>query len=87
FDEATSSLDSISESKIQKAIENSFTGRTVFVIAHRLSTIRNVDRILVLNHGRLIEQGSFDELLAQKGHFAKLWDIQTHKQNIAQEIL
>jgi len=87
FDEATSSLDSISESKIQKAIENSFTGRTVFVIAHRLSTIRNVDRILVLDHGRLIEQGSFDELLAQKGHFAKLWDIQTHKQNIAQEIL
>lgn len=79
FDEATSSLDSISESKIQSAIENSFEGRTVFVIAHRLSTIRNVDRIIVLDNGKIIEQGDFEDLLAQKGHFAKLWAIQTEK--------
>lgn len=79
FDEATSSLDSISEAKIQNAIENSFEGRTVFVVAHRLSTIRNVDRIIVLDEGRIIEEGHFDALIQQKGHFSKLWEIQTRK--------
>lgn len=79
FDEATSSLDSISEAKIQSAIENSFEGRTVFVIAHRLSTIRNVDRIIVLDQGRIIEEGPFDELIARQGHFAKLWSIQSER--------
>ncbi len=69
FDEATSSLDSISENRIQTAIENSFADRTVFVIAHRLSTVRNVDKI--------IEEGTFEELLKQQGHFAKLWSFQT----------
>lgn len=83
FDEATSSLDSISEAKIQTAIENSFSGRTVFVIAHRLSTIRNVDHIIVLDHGRIIEQGPFSQLLEKNGHFAKLWAIQSE---ISQEI-
>ncbi len=79
FDEATSSLDSISEAKIQNAIENSFEGRTVFVIAHRLSTIRNVDRIIVLDQGRIIEEGPFDDLIKQDGHFAKLWAIQSQR--------
>lgn len=79
FDEATSSLDSISEHKIQHAIENSFKGRTVFVIAHRLSTIRNVDRVIVLDEGQIIEDGDFDTLLSQDGHFAKLWAIQTQQ--------
>lgn len=77
FDEATSSLDSISESKIQQAIENSFEDRTVFIIAHRLSTVRNVDRIIVIDNGRIIEQGSFKELVDLKGHFATLWSIQS----------
>lgn len=77
FDEATSSLDSISENKIQTAIENSFADRTVFVIAHRLSTVRNVDRIIVLDEGQIIEEGTFEELLKQQGHFAKLWSFQT----------
>jgi len=77
FDEATSSLDSISESKIQQAIENSFEDRTVFVIAHRLSTIRNVDRIIVLDEGRIIEDGTFETLVEKDGHFAKLWSIQS----------
>lgn len=77
FDEATSSLDSISEAKIQQAIENSFEDRTVFVIAHRLSTVKNVDRIIVLDDGHIIEDGSFDDLIKKKGHFAKLWSIQT----------
>lgn len=79
FDEATSSLDSISEAKIQTAIENSFEDRTVFVIAHRLSTVRNVDHIVVLDEGRIIEQGSFNELVKKKGHFAKLWSIQSDR--------
>lgn len=77
FDEATSSLDSISEEKIQRAIENSFEDRTVFMIAHRLSTVRNVDRIIVLDEGLIIEDGSFEDLIAKNGHFAKLWGIQS----------
>ncbi len=87
FDEATSSLDSLSEEKIQTAIENSFSGRTVFVIAHRLSTIRNVDTIIVLDQGRIIEEGSFDQLIAKNGHFAKLWSIQSNTSAMAQEVL
>ena len=77
FDEATSSLDSVSEAKIQQAIENSFEEHTVFVIAHRLSTVRNVDTIIVLDGGRIIEQGSFEELVAKGGYFAQLWSIQS----------
>jgi ATP-binding cassette subfamily B protein len=84
FDEATSSLDSISESKIQTAIENSFEDRTVFVIAHRLSTIRNVDHIIVLSEGTIIEQGDFDTLIQDNGHFAKLWKIQSKVQKGAE---
>jgi len=80
FDEATSSLDSISEAKIQTAIENSFDGRTVFVIAHRLSTVRNVDNIIVLDEGRIIEEGTFDRLIKKDGHFAHLWNIQTREE-------
>ncbi len=86
FDEATSSLDSISEAKIQGAIENSFEGRTVFVIAHRLSTIRNVDRIIVLDEGRIIEEGPFDDLIKQKGHFAKLWAIQSERKTSSEAL-
>lgn len=78
FDEATSSLDSLSEKKIHYAMEHSFAGHTVFLIAHRLSTVRHVDRVIVLAQGRIIEQGSFDELIATPGGtFARLWDIQT----------
>ncbi len=78
FDEATSSLDSLSEQQIQEAIDVSFAGRTVFLIAHRLSTVRHVDKILVLDHGRIIEQGSFDELTSRpNGTFARLWSLQS----------
>ncbi|MEM6781079.1 MAG: ABC transporter ATP-binding protein, partial [Pseudomonadota bacterium] len=77
FDEATSSLDSISEQKIQTAMENSFVGHTVFLVAHRLSTVRHVDKIIVLDRGRIVESGSFDELIAAKGTFAELWNIQS----------
>lgn len=78
FDEATSSLDSLSEKKIHFAMEHSFAGHTVFLVAHRLSTVRHVDRVIVLERGRIIEEGSFAALIARPGGvFARLWDIQT----------
>lgn len=78
FDEATSALDSISEKKIHQAMENAFRDHTVFLIAHRLSTVRHVDRVLVLDKGRIIEEGRFDDLIARPGGtFARLWEIQS----------
>lgn len=77
FDEATSALDSMSEQSIQQAIENTFAGHTVVLIAHRLSTVRHVDRILVLEDGRVVEEGSFDELLQKGGSFAHMWSLQS----------
>jgi ATP-binding cassette subfamily B protein len=77
FDEATSSLDSLSEKAIQEAIETSFSGKTLVVIAHRLSTVRHVDRIIVLEEGRLAEQGTFNELVARGGTFARMWSLQS----------
>ena len=78
LDEATSSLDSHSEILIQDALEALMKGKTVIVIAHRLSTIRKMNRIVVLEHGNIIEQGSHDELLRKKGLYAKLWSLQSH---------
>lgn len=76
LDEATSSLDSESESLVQEALETLMQGRTTFVIAHRLSTIRNADRILVLERGTIIEQGSHDELIKKAGLYKDLHDKQ-----------
>ncbi|HNW12361.1 MAG TPA: ABC transporter ATP-binding protein, partial [Candidatus Rifleibacterium sp.] len=75
-DEATSSVDSETEAIIQKAVQRLTSQRTSLIIAHRLSTIRNCDRILVLHNGRLVEQGSHEELLAAKGHYHKLYELQ-----------
>ena len=72
FDEATSALDATTERQIQAALDAATEGRTTFVIAHRLSTIRNADRVLVFDQGRVVEAGSFDELVAQNGRFAAL---------------
>ena len=72
LDEATSALDSITEARIQRALDRLSRGRTTFIIAHRLSTVRNADRILVLDQGRLIEQGRYDELVRRGGMFARL---------------
>jgi ATP-binding cassette, subfamily B, bacterial MsbA len=76
LDEATSNLDTDSEKAVQDALEELMKGRTTLVVAHRLSTIRNVDRIYVLVDGRVVEQGSHDELLALNGQFARLYHMQ-----------
>ena len=73
LDEATSSIDTRTEALVQKGMDNLMHGRTVFVIAHRLSTVRNADAIMVLDHGRIIERGTHDSLIAQKGTYYQLY--------------
>jgi ATP-binding cassette subfamily B protein len=81
LDEATASLDVGTEAMIQEALERLLVGRTAIVIAHRLSTIRNVDRILVLSHGQLVESGPHEQLLQQNGLYASLYRLQMLGQN------
>ena len=73
LDEATSSIDTRTEALVQQGMDRLMEGRTVFVIAHRLSTVQNSDVIIVLDHGRIIEKGSHDELIAQKGQYYQLY--------------
>ena len=72
LDEATSALDATTERKVQAALDEVMKGRTTFVIAHRLATVRNATRILVFDQARIIESGTFDELVAKGGRFAEL---------------
>jgi ABC-type transport system involved in Fe-S cluster assembly fused permease/ATPase subunit len=77
LDEATSSLDSITEQQIQAALDDAMVGKTVIVIAHRLSTIAHLDRILVFSNGEIVEDGSHAELLASRGAYSALWSRQS----------
>ena len=84
LDEATSALDAVTEAKVNAALDEVMRGRTTFVIAHRLSTIRNATRILLFENGRVIESGTFDELVAKDGRFAELARAQFMLQRSAQ---
>lgn len=76
LDEATSALDSMTEKIIQESLRNLMQNRTAIVIAHRLSTLADMDRILVFHKGKIIEDGTWEELLKTQGHFAELWEMQ-----------
>ena len=76
LDEATSSVDTRTEVRIQKAMDNLMKGRTSFIIAHRLSTIRDADLILVMKDGDIVEQGNHEELLLRNGFYAELYNSQ-----------
>ncbi|HEX2516485.1 MAG TPA: ATP-binding cassette domain-containing protein, partial [Chloroflexota bacterium] len=76
LDEATSDVDTETERLIQEALERVMAGRTTFVIAHRLSTVQRASRIVVLDHGRIVEQGTHAALLRQGGRYSELYEIQ-----------
>jgi len=80
FDEATNALDTLSERLIQQSIEELRQNHTLIVIAHRLSTIEHADNIVVLDKGRLVEQGALHELLALRGFFSALYYVQQHRE-------
>jgi ATP-binding cassette subfamily B protein len=87
FDEATSALDSRTERVIQQELEGISRSRTTLVIAHRLSTVVHADQILVMDHGRIIERGTHGDLLAHRGGYAAMWEIQSREQAKAEAVL
>ena len=79
LDEATSALDSETEHYIQENLKNLMHDKTVLVVAHRLATLLQMDRIIVLDEGKIVEEGTHHSLLLKKGYYAKLWDMQLDK--------
>ncbi|MHA2499676.1 MAG: ABC transporter ATP-binding protein, partial [Candidatus Hodarchaeales archaeon] len=82
LDEATASVDPFTETRIQEALEKTISGRTSIVIAHRLWTVRQVDRIIVLDHGKIVEEGNHEELMAKGGHYADLYSTYFRHQSL-----
>jgi ATP-binding cassette, subfamily B, heavy metal transporter len=87
FDEATSALDSRTERVIQDELEGIARSRTTLVIAHRLSTVVHADQILVMDHGRIVERGSHAQLLARRGVYAAMWEIQIRERAKAEALV
>jgi ATP-binding cassette subfamily B protein len=82
LDEATASVDPFTEMQIQEGLEAVMSDRTAIVIAHRLSTVKHADRILVMDHGRIIEEGTHDRLMARGGHYAQLYNTYFRHQSL-----
>ena len=83
MDEPSSALDPIAEYELNRAMKRAAKGKTVFYISHRLSTTRDADRILMLENGRIVEEGTHESLLAQNGRYAEMWRVQAGRYETA----